>query len=931
MERVMWHSLRAALGVAGTVLAVSSATAEIFVREGMATGDGGYASDAKLAAQTAKGSYLKGTWSGSTGVWLVNATSLNYPKSLPSMTPAGAGAFRVQNAATTDPTGRSTAAQLVKTLPASGVLYASCLAQAGTKALAALQTDQAYAIGLADSGTYLTTAAVSTLDDAGGFYFGFGRCGSGTALPIVQAGGVRRALSATMEPGKPYLFVARIDIGAGSAGLDVIRACAVPTTGFNGTLDWCEPFEADLAPETLQWLKVGGAYATNNDTAIFDEFILADSLEEATSLSESLSFVYVAPEQVTETSATLSTLIANYSPTYAGCTLSVVYGKSPDALETRVEIGSVSAGGTYSVTLEGLDPGFSYSYRFDLVRGEEVPAQSAVYSFETVGKPTVAAWTLAQEFNSARLAFTLDSPQDGLTVRLFGGLEGSELEELKVFENVAASSPLEHLVEGLPWGKTYTFELRASYESAGGTVEMNPVRKSLTIAGAATWVGGAGAPWSQSDNWDIKTLPDYTLSIDALFTSPARVLEPNPLELSAGTVSVETTATLDLGGSTLRAETLQAGSSASAYLAVSNTVLALNSNDPGGAEPINQGLYLGATKGARIYLGKGVTGALGSIWMAAGSDNNGRSITLADGANLSANTRVWLGNNGADFLIDGATLTAGGIFRVGVTKTGSGFRFTLDHEALLDASATDVEVGTGSSATFSVLGGSTAKAKNLLVGVINDGGGYNTVVVSNANLEVSGNLSLSHDSRYYSNRLRVMQTIPGATTVTIGGNLNVAAQGNGYAGGGRGWTNELAISGGSIVVKKALQVGGAYAANKGNKLTVSGVDSSIRAANMWMTNSSTLRFVLPAGGFAQTPIQVDGNCRLYGDTELVVDVSEFRLARQTLISASNMNGLPFDASRIRILPESRKAAVEVLQDATSLAIRQQVASLILFY
>ena len=79
----MWHSLRAALGVAGTVLAVSSATAEIFVREGMATGDGGYASDAKLAAQTAKGSYLKGTWSGSTGVWLVNATSLNYPKSLP--------------------------------------------------------------------------------------------------------------------------------------------------------------------------------------------------------------------------------------------------------------------------------------------------------------------------------------------------------------------------------------------------------------------------------------------------------------------------------------------------------------------------------------------------------------------------------------------------------------------------------------------------------------------------------------------------------------------------------------------------------------------------------------------------------------------------------------------------------------------------------
>ena len=62
-----------------------------------------------------------------------------------------------------------------------------------------------------------------------------------------------------------------------------------------------------------------------------------------------------------------------------------------------------------------------------------------------------------------------------------------------------------------------------------------------------------------------------------------------------------------------------------------------------------------------------------------------------------------------------------------------------------------------------------------------------------------------------------------------------------------------------------------------------------------------------------------------------MDVSEFRLARQTLISASSMNGLPFDAARIRILPESRKAAVEVLQDATSLAIRQQVASLILFY
>ncbi|MGN1359157.1 MAG: fibronectin type III domain-containing protein [Kiritimatiellia bacterium] len=927
----MWQSFRAALGAASVVLMALNVSGEVFVREGMATGTGGYASGAKLAAQTTKGEYLKGTWGGSTGVWLVNATSLNYPESLPAMAPAGTGAFRLQHSSGTDATGRSTAAQLVKALPDSGVLYVSCLGQVGSKAIAALQADQAYAIGLADSGTYLTTAAVSKLLDTGGFYLGFGRCGSDAALPIVQADGVRCALSEQMEPGTPYLFIARIDIGAGANGLDVIRAMAVPTAGFDGTLDWCEPFEADLAPETLQWLKVGGAFATNNDTAIFDEFILADSLEEATSLSESLSFVYVSPENVSETSVTLFARIANYSSVYDGCTLSVVYGKSADALDTRVEVGSVSASGTYPVTLSGLDPGFVYSYRFDLVRGDEVPAQSAVYSFETAGKPTVSAWTLAQEFNSVRLAFTLNSPQDGLTVRLFGGLEGSELEELKVFENVAASSPQEHLVEGLLWGKTYTFELRASYESAGGTVEMNPVQKSLTIAGAATWIGGAGAPWSEAANWDIATLPDYTLSIDARFTSSARVLEPNPLELSAGTVSVETDATLDLGGSTLRAETLQAGSSASAYLAVSNTVLTLDSNDPGSVEPINQGLYLGATKGARIYLGKGASGALGSIWMAAGADNCGRSITIADGANVSANTRVWLNNDGADFLVDNATLTAGGIFRVGVTKSGAGFRFTLDHDALLDASATDVYVGTGSYATFSVLGGATAKARNFLVGAVNDGGGYNSLVVSNANLEVSGNLSLSPDSRYHSNRLRVMQTLPGATTVTIGGNLNVAAEGNGYAGGGRGWTNEFSLAGGSVVVQKALQVGGAYAANKGNRLTVSGADSSIRAANMWMTNSSTLRFVLPAGGFARTPIQVDGNCRLYGDTELVVDVSEFRQARQTLVSASNMNGLPFDAARIRILPESRAAAVEVLQDATSLSIRQQVATMILFY
>ena len=102
----------------------------------------------------------------------------------------------------------------------------------------------------------------------------------------------------------------------------------------------------------------------------------------------------------------------------------------------------------------------------------------------------------------------------------------------------------------------------------------------------------------------------------------------------------------------------------------------------------------------------------------------------------------------------------------------------------------------------------------------------------------------------------------------------------------------------------------------------------IHAANMWMTNSSILTFVLPKDGYAETPIQVDGNCRLYGDTLLKVDVSDFQLARQRLISATNMNGELLEADRITIVPESRTTAVKLLQEEDGITLIHSISTII---
>lgn len=925
---VVWS--RSAFAATVYALLGLSASASIYLREGVAIETGGYAASSKLAGQTAKGEYLSGSWTGSTGVWLVNASTLKYPTCLTLMEPVGGGAFRVQNSSDSDPTGRSTGAKLVKGLPSTGRIYVSCLGQIGSPAAACLSSGQAFAIGLTETDDRGTTASVAQLTADKGFYFGFGRIGDGIPLPFVQAGDVRVPLSSSLTTGASCFFLARIDIGAGTDGKSIIRAQYSPSSSFDGVIEWGEPFEADLSPASFQYLKLGGAYTTKGNTAFFDEMIVADTLQEVSGLSEDAYFIAYPVSDIGTTSATLQTFLANYSSDLEGASIVLYYGRDKNNLDQSVTVATLPIAEAVSTTITNLDTGFDYYYRWCVERDGQVLVEDIVYSFETVGKPQAKTFTLTQKTNTVIADIVLDSPvYDNLSVVLLYGRDANNLQTAATYTGVSAGQSLSATIENLDWGNDYLFRLTASCVTEAGTVEMIPVDQNISIEGTATFIAETPAPWNDTASWDIATIPDYALSIDALFNKRSDVLQTMPVALSAGKIDVEAPVTFDLAGSTLQAETLHVGvTEESSVLAVSNTVFALNTDDPGAVAPIAAGVYLGAKKNAKIYFGKGTTGELGSIFMAPGADNCGRSITIADGANISVGTRIYLQNDAADFLLDNATLTASGIFRIGVTKSGGGFRFTVDNNALLDASATEIFVGTGYYAQLLISGGATVKASSVKVGAVNDSGAYNSVVVSNANLEVSENFYLAPDSRYHSNRLTVCETEPGTTHVTIGGNLNVAAEGNGYAGGGTAWTNVLTVAGGRIDVSKALQVGGKWAANKGNQVRLTGANAMIHAANMWMTNSSILTFVLPKDGYAETPIQVDGNCRLYGDTLLKVDVSDFQLARQRLISATNMNGELLEADRITIVPESRTTAVKLLQEEDGITLIHSISTII---
>lgn len=905
------------------VLGALVSPAEIIIKESVPLGSGGYTAGIKIDGSQVAGAYLSGSWTGGTGVWKWNATSLQYPACLPQMVASG-GAFREQYASSPSSTGRAVGAALAKSVPGSGTLYISCLGQIGAKAASALMADQAFAVGLVKGFSGSMDDPQSQLAVNTGIYLGFGRVGSGSPAPIVKAGGTKLALASSLSTGTAYYFLARIAIGAGTDGKDVVSVLASPCSSYDGTLNWQQTFEVALDPAALTHLTAGGAYASNDDTAIFDEFIAATTLQEVSGIEPQVQCLIDGIGETTATSVSLNLVYSGYDASFEGATARLLYGTDPENLDQTFDLGTIPGETSFSATLDGLAVGGVYTIKTQTLLGGTLVYESQPVEVTLQGQPAFETFSVVPTLNTISCTAIPSYPEQDLTVEIAIGTDESNLSIAHTFENAAAGDELVFTTDPLEWGETYLVELRARYLLDDGTpVAMTPIRTSVTLTGTATYLPASGL-WSNPANWDIGVLPAYGL-IDALFSAPAALAEAQPQTLGARTLQVESQTTLDLAASTLEATRLLIGHTAqNATLTLKNATLTLDQGDTGSnGSTLPNGLTIGTQKNATLQL---LDGALlnSGVCLMLSSGNGGRNLTVGPNATLHAK-RIYTFNEADTFKIDGGTVSVDGAAVFG-GGSGAGFKTSLTNAATLTVGG-NLTIGHRKYATLRIEDRSTVTAANLYLSSTGDWGGNNTILISDSKLTSRGDILVPADTRHDHNTLTIRETGLSDTCVSCAGSCRIG-YGTATAGGGSSNFNALNLQGGTLAVGDVLSCGGYYKQNSNNTVHISLPTSLLTAKNMWMTNNSTLKFTIPSGGFHQTPLQVSGNIRLYGDTRLVVDVTDYRGAYQPLALAGAMVGPEIEPSRLTVLPEEKAGLVTLVQSETGLAVRLATGTII---
>ncbi|MDY5954173.1 MAG: hypothetical protein SPK06_01920 [Kiritimatiellia bacterium] len=905
--------------------AALAASAEILVKESVPLGDGGYAAGLKLADQTAVGPYLTGSWLTGTAVWTANATSLAYPASLPLMRASG-GAFREQYSENGNGTGRATGAALAQKLPSEGELYISCLGRIAPNAAAALRADQAYGIGLTETLSKNQTEAQSKLGIDRGLYFGFGRIGSGPTLPIVRLGDQNLSFGEELAANEDYFFLCRIQIGASESGKDLVSVMVRPCASFDGTLAYDLVQEVDLNPETLAYLKVGGAYASNSAAVLFDELIVATTLYEASGITAAAVCTIQEISDIAETSATLHLYVDGLTDQHAGTILRIRHGAASGALDETLDIGPIEGNGPQTVTLENLPVAATRFVQAQLIRDGQTLCEGLERQFTTTGLPIVQNWSALQNQNAIDLAATFSYPAEGITLQFACGTDESNLAVVHTIEQVAAGAEQTFTIDNLVFGQTYLLELRACYTFEDGTlVTLPPLRKSLSLTGTATILPAASS-WSNPASWDIDTLPVYAL-VDALFPRAADLVETAPQTLGARTLDIESQVQLDLAGSTLKASRLLIGiDNRNARLDLKNANLTL---DPGSIESAADvrpdGLTIGPKGGSALTLSKGATLSAGVLLMLSSAEAQ-RQISVQTGATLKV-SHLHTFNENDTLVVDGGKLISSGKIQIGAGD-GSGFKMVVRNGGRLECRYGTLNVGRRRNTSFSLENGAVFAGGDLRVSTDLDWGGNNTVSISDSTAYLSGSVYLPSDSRYDSSSLTLVQSDGASSTLTAEGSFSLGV-GNGYGGGGRCNFNTLDIQGGQVGVGYLFTCGGAYKANTNNCIRFSRPTARLSAQYMVVTNFSTLHFTVPAGGYLQPPVNVKERCRICGDTTLVLDLTDYHGGYQTLVEAKEMMGQPVTPDRLVILPASKASSVALVQTATTLALRQALPTTII--
>jgi hypothetical protein len=274
-----------------------------------------------------------------------------------------------------------------------------------------------------------------------------------------------------------YICYAKIQVGAGTDGKEIIQVGAADSQEYAGTKDFVQitdgsnSFETDFITSSSypRVMAVSGPYGTNKGRFLADELLVA-TREDDLFILDGVYVVY-ADEEGTANSNSFSSQYKIVSDDGVMSNASIVYSTDETFSNAYTNsVGSSLVAGVYNFEILNLEPETTYFYKVIIDKGSE-QAESEVMNFKTVGNPKLS---VSEQVEGRKVTFTADLTEAALengiatAVSVFYQEQGAEeWIELKLGE---FDSPVQEsvAVDGLTYGIEYNYYAKASVVLADG-------------------------------------------------------------------------------------------------------------------------------------------------------------------------------------------------------------------------------------------------------------------------------------------------------------------------------------------------------------------------------------------------------------------------------------------------------------------------------
>ncbi len=335
--------------VAAAVINVASA--EVLVYEGFHSSDytdeAGVKSTAPVGTNT--GFSAEWGWSDNTAIPKTVAGSLTIGAAYDIAETNGTYRLQMKNGGNQSK-GRGVCRRIVPDLSTTNVFYFRFIMKVDTtpaNAVSTLQTGCYWAGGLVPTAIKGGGDAIKALTDDG-IWMGYKKTSSTDISLVGRVAGMDYILpysttAGTITEYTTYIFIARVEVGAGTGGKDVVSLFASPiaTGKYSASWEWChEGIEADVVGDNMGYIAFAGQYYTGDYPICIDQYKIATTLNEVCNhiLTPKLKDALLAHDTSDDT-YDISAVLTN-------CAATVSYVLDDGSTSTTNSIGSYSIGDT---------------------------------------------------------------------------------------------------------------------------------------------------------------------------------------------------------------------------------------------------------------------------------------------------------------------------------------------------------------------------------------------------------------------------------------------------------------------------------------------------------------------------------------------------------------------------------------------------------